>query len=189
MKRMSDFEHLELRTKRLRLRPLGQRDAPAVLSIRSNPIVMRYHTSPPWEKIEQAVALIERDLAAMQSGEYLNLGLERIEDHALIGACTFFDLNKQCRRAEIGYELHHDAWGRGYMHEALVALLGYGFSTMKLNRVEADIHPGNINSAKSLERLGFQKEGYLRERWIVGDEVSDSALYGLLHSEWRAPER
>jgi hypothetical protein len=39
-------------------------------------------------------------------------------------------------------------------------------------------------SARSLERLGFRKEGYLRERWIVGTEVSDSALYGLLLSDW-----
>jgi ribosomal-protein-alanine N-acetyltransferase len=36
-----------------------------------------------------------------------------------------------------------------------------------------------------LERLGFQKEGFLPERWIVADEISDSALYGLLKSDWK----
>ena len=71
------------------------------------------------------------------------------------------------------------------MHEALVALLAFGFGELGLNRVEADIDPRNRASARSLERLGFRQEGHLRERWIVGSEVSDSALYGLLASDWR----
>ena len=70
------------------------------------------------------------------------------------------------------------------MHEALRALLDFGFGELDLNRIEADIDPRNSASARTLERLGFTKEGYLRERWIVGDEVSDTALYGLLRREW-----
>jgi ribosomal-protein-alanine N-acetyltransferase len=182
---MSEFENLLLRTERLLLRPLRASDAPAIFAIRSNATVMRYHTSPPWTDRELAVSFVARNVAAMQSGEYLSLGLECQDNQSLIGTCCFFDINKQCKRAEIGYELLHDAWGKGFMHEALVALLGYGFSSLKFNRVEADIHPDNVNSAKSLERLGFHKEGYLRERWIVGDEISDSLLYGLLQSDWR----
>jgi RimJ/RimL family protein N-acetyltransferase len=75
------------------------------------------------------------------------------------------------------------------MHEALTALLEFAFGDLDLNRVEADIDPRNVASARSLERLGFHKEGHLRERWIVDGEVSDSSLYGLLRSEWtlRAP--
>jgi RimJ/RimL family protein N-acetyltransferase len=71
------------------------------------------------------------------------------------------------------------------MHEALQALLEFGVGELDLNRIEADIDPRNSASARTLERLGFTKEGYLRERWIVGDEVSDTAIYGLLRREWR----
>ena len=77
------------------------------------------------------------------------------------------------------------AWGKAFMDEALRALLNYGFTELKLNRVEADVDTRNEASKKTLERLGFSMEGYLRERWIVGDEISDSALYGLLHRDWR----
>jgi len=56
---------------------------------------------------------------------------------------------------------------------------------LRLNRIEADIDPRNVASAGLLERLGFVREGVLRERWIVGDEASDSALYGLLASDRR----
>ena len=62
----------------------------------------------------------------------------------------------------------------------------YGFDVLNLNRVEADIDPRNDSSAKSLLRLGFSKEGDLRERWIVDGEVSDTALFGLLQREWMA---
>jgi ribosomal-protein-alanine N-acetyltransferase len=47
----------------------------------------------------------------------------------------------------------------------------------------------NTASMRSLEKLGFKHEGHLRERWIVGGEVSDSAIYGLLAREWRAATR
>ncbi len=73
------------------------------------------------------------------------------------------------------------------MDEALRGLLAYGFTELNLNRVEADIDPRNHASARSLERLGFTREGLLRERWIVDGEVSDTALYGLLRREWMKP--
>jgi RimJ/RimL family protein N-acetyltransferase len=72
------------------------------------------------------------------------------------------------------------------MHEALQGLVGYAFQTVALNRLEADIDPRNTASARTLERLGFQKEGHLRERWIVNEEISDTDLYGLLHRDWQA---
>jgi [ribosomal protein S5]-alanine N-acetyltransferase len=183
------FDQITLRTKRLLLRPLGMADAPSLFAAFSDPRVMRYWSTPPWSSLDAAHALVERDLKAMASGEYVRFGIERLEDGQLLGNCTLFKIDGQCRRAELGYGLAYSAWGNGYMHEALLALLEFGFSELKLNRVEADIDPRNEPSARSLERLGFRKEGYLRERWIVGAEVSDSALYGLLLSDWPANEK
>ena len=189
VKPVQKFDQLTLQTERLRLRPLRESDAQGIFAIRSNPTVMRYHSSPPWTTIDQAYALIAVATEALQTGDHLRLGIERKQDQALIGTCGLFHLDEQCRRAEIGYELHLDAWGKGYMHEAQWALLEYAFSDLALNRIEADIHPANIASAKSVERLGFRKEGHLRERWIVGGEVSDSIIYGLLASDWRSTRK
>ncbi len=72
------------------------------------------------------------------------------------------------------------------MNEALRTLVDHAFGTLNLNRLEADIDPRNHASAKTLERLGFQQEGHLRERWIVGDEISHTAFYGLLRREWES---
>lgn len=176
---------LSIYTRRLLLRPLVPTDEAALFGIFSDAEVMRYWSTPPWASIDQARAFIERDAKGLDSGQHLRLGIVTQDEGLLIGQCTLFGIVPGCRRAEIGYCLARSRWGKGYAHEALQALLGYGFDTLNLNRIEADIDPRNTGSARALQRLGFSKEGYLRERWIVAGEVSDSAVYGLLRRDWK----
>ena len=185
---MPSFDQTTLRTQRLLLRPLRESDAPTLFGIFSDRRVTRYLSRPPWDTIDQALDLIAKDQQSLASGAYARFGIERIHGEELIGECSLFNLIERCRRAEVGYVLAFGAWGHGYMGEALISLLRFGFSQLMLNRVEADIDPRNAPSAKSLERLGFKKEGHLRERWIVGNEVSDTDLYGLLLSDWKSGE-
>jgi RimJ/RimL family protein N-acetyltransferase len=185
---MHSFAEVTLRTTRLLLHPLGETDADVLFDIFSDPLVMRYWSSPAWTSVRQASEIIERDRIEMTAGEHLRLGITIAEKKLLIGTCSLFNINEQCRRAEMGYGLAASAWGKGYMTEALEALLHYAFKSMHFNRIEADIDPRNEASAKILLRLGFRKEGYLRERWIVNGDVSDSELYGLLRKEWEERE-
>lgn len=180
----TSFEHLELHTERMHLRGFAEQDAQAVLAIYADPEVMRYGSTLPWTAMAQAHEFIAKHRGFMAEGSSLRLAMFSKEDGVLLGDCSLFNWSQQCRRAEIGYGLARAAWHRGFMGEALQALLAYGFGTMDLNRVEADIDPRNQASAKTLERLGFKREGFLPQRWIVGEEVSDSALYGLLRSDW-----
>jgi RimJ/RimL family protein N-acetyltransferase len=180
------FATLTLHTERLLLRPLQTSDAADLLSLFADPLVMRYWSSSPWTDICQAEAMIERDLSTLHQGEHLRLGMVLMSTRRLIGTVSLFNFMPQCRRAKIGYGPASTAWGKGLMHEALTALVDYAFGELTLNRLEADIDPRNTASARSLERLGFSREGYLRERWIVDGVVSDTALYGLLQREWHA---
>lgn len=183
---MIRFDQLLLQTPRLLLRPLLATDAPAVYAMHADPVTLRYWSTPPWADPALADELIARDLAAMAAGDYIRLGLQRRDDGRLIGLCTLFAFYLPSRRCEIGYILARDCWGQGCMHEALLVLLDYGFGMLGLNRIEADIDPRNAGSQRTLNRLGFQREGLLRERWIVSGEVSDTALHGLLRRDWLA---
>jgi len=71
------------------------------------------------------------------------------------------------------------------MREALQALLTYAFEVLDLRRIEADVDPRNTASIQILERLGFQREGFLRERWEVNGEIQDALFYGLIRREWK----
>ncbi len=184
---MQPFDTLTLDTPRLHLRPLRASDAEALFRMHADPQVMRFWSTPPWACIEQAEAMIETDREALPAGRHLRLALTlRDGGDVLVGTGSLFNFLETSRRGEIGYVLAREVWGRGLMHEALTALVSFAFGTLNLNRLEADIDPRNNASAKSLARLGFVQEGFLRERWIVGDEVSDTALFGLLRSEWQA---
>lgn len=176
----------DLVTSRLQIRRLAMADAPSFFAIFSNAEVMRYWSSPPLTGIAQAEEKIASILAHYESGDLFQLGVIRKSDAQMIGTCTIHQIHLQNRRAEVGYALGRPYWGHGYMNEAMRTMVDHAFGPLQLHRLEADIDPRNEGSAKSLERLGFAREGYLRERWIVDDEVSDSALYGLLAREWMA---
>jgi [ribosomal protein S5]-alanine N-acetyltransferase len=179
---------LPIVTDRLVLRPPEGSDAQALLAIFSDPEVTRYWATPPWTTTEQAVARIEQDRKNLDEGSAVSLVLQPADGGAILGRVALFAFVEGSQRAELGYVLARRAWGKGLNHEALRAFLGYGFSQLALRRVEADIDPRNERSARTLERLGFTREGYLRERWVVGGEVSDTALYGLLSKDWYATQ-
>lgn len=199
-----------LSSARVKLCWLEERDAPALFDIFSNEKVMRYWSSLPWTDESQAVAYIRRIHESFAAGALYQWGVARsvcgetgdsnvasreadAQDDAgspgrarIIGTCTLAGIDLRNRRAEIGFILRHDCWGRGLMREAAGALLDFAFGEMNLHRIEADTDPRNTPSITLLEKLGFQREGLLRERWLVGDEVTDTVFYGLLAREWGA---
>ena len=177
----------QIATARLLLRPIAVADAAALFAIMSDPATMRYWSTPPWTGMSQADAFVNAAQVQTPDGLDVLFGIDLRASGLLVGTCTLFDVVAPSRRAEIGYLLDRRHWGQGVMSEAVTALLSFGFGAMALNRVEADIDPRNLGSARLLERLGFVREGLLRSRWIVSGEASDSAIYGLLASEWKEP--
>ena len=115
-------------------------------------------------------------------------GIERRSDGQLIGTCGLFKWNRAWRNCTLGYELVRDAWGQGYMREALRSALAWGFEQMALNRVDAQIHPENTPSLKLVERLGFVHEGRLRECGYWLGAYHDLLQYGLLRRDHAARE-
>jgi ribosomal-protein-alanine N-acetyltransferase len=103
-----------------------------------------------------------------------------------LGNAGFWRLVKPHFRAEIGYVLTPERWGQGVMPEALGAILQFGFETIGLHTVEANIDPDNTSSRRVLEKLGFIREGYLRESYYEPEQArfTDTALYSLLASDW-----
>jgi RimJ/RimL family protein N-acetyltransferase len=137
-----------------------------------------------WKLVDEAHQRIARDVEKMAAGEYVRLAVERREDPRVLGEVLLFNFSSTSRRAELGYALARSAWGAGYIREALPPLVEFGFDELGLNRLHATIDPRNSASAHVLERLGFRREGTLRENSIMRGEVSDDGIYGLLRSEW-----
>jgi RimJ/RimL family protein N-acetyltransferase len=175
-----------LESERLRLRAYRMQDLDAVYALYSDPRVMRYWSFPPWQDKAQARAYLERVLAETATGAVHAWAIADRGDDALIGTATLHSLQREQGRAEIGYSLVPERQGRGLAAEALRLLLAHAFDGLQLRRLEADVDPRNLASCRLLERLGFRREGLLRARWRVAGEDCDSAMYGLLASEYHA---
>jgi len=171
-------------TPRLVLRWISEDDIDSLYEIFSNPQVMRYWSTVPLAN-QEAAAELQREIAEGNESETMfKWGIALRDSNILIGTTTLFNLNLDNGRAELGYALGRAYWGKGYMNEALNALVLHAFEVMGLRRLEADVDPRNTASIRTLERLGFQREGFLRERWRVNGEIQDALFYGLLRREW-----
>ncbi|WP_309721334.1 GNAT family N-acetyltransferase [Armatimonas sp.] len=170
---------------RVCLRSLTDTDTQALFSYYSDPEAMRYWAWPAYTEVAQAQKLLTEAQEGSPEAGYLAWGIAQRTGNALLGTCSLYRIDLNNGRAEIGYLLGRPHWGQGLASEAVVLAIDYAFTTLGLRRLEADIDPRNVGSHKLLERLGFERDGYLRERWCVAGEISDSALYGLLAREWK----
>ena len=166
------------------MRWVSEDDVDALYDIFSDPKVTRYWSSGPLANREAAAAMRHEIADGNLKGTMWKWGLALRDSNTLIGTVTLFNLNLSNGRAEIGYAMGSAYWGKGYMNEALTALIVHAFDVVNLRRLEADVDPRNTSSVRTLERLGFQREGFLRERWHVGGELQDAFFYGLLRREW-----
>ncbi len=172
---------------RVRLRRFDEADVPSLFALYSSGEVTRFLARPRMKEVGEAQEMWKRIEAAYADGSSVQLAIERKSDGAFLGACLLFNIVVgRAARAEIGYSLLPEHWRQGYLAEALPALIDHAFGAMQLSRLEADIDPDNTASARVLERLGFRREGLLRERWLVNGAPSDSAMYGLLRAEWNS---
>jgi len=174
-----------LRAQRVVLRQLRGEDAGALVEIFSHPEVLRY-----WGGAALLSELAAREFIGSADGlraqNVLHVwGIARADDDRILGTATLAQVDIRNKRAEVGYALGRDHWGRGYMAEALPVLIRHAFDTLELHRLEADVDPRNGPSVRILERLGFQREGFLRERWVINGEIQDSLMFGLLRPDWQ----
>ncbi|MCW3127906.1 MAG: family N-acetyltransferase [Bacteroidetes bacterium] len=169
-------------TDRLILREIGYLDAGEIFVFRSDPRIMTYLDRTPDMSIEQAHQFIAHVKEAQNNNDSVMWGISLKTDHKLIGTCGFWRIEKAHHRAEIGYTLHPDHQGKGYMNEATAAVLSHGFNKMNLHSVEANVNPNNVASISLLEKNGFVKEGHFKENWFHDGKFSDSAIYSLVRS-------
>jgi len=87
-------------------------------------------------------------------------------------------------RANIGYDLQKAHWNKGYITETLKAIIDFGFFSMEINRIEAEVMQENASSERVLEKLGFVREGVLRSWMLWNNQYYDMTIYSLLKNDY-----
>jgi uncharacterized protein len=174
-----------LETPRLVVRPIADADLAGLMAINGDERVTEHLPYPAWKSAEDARAWFERMQGLQATGTAIQFVIVDKASNRPVGTCLIFRHDAGSERAEIGYVLGHAHWGKGLMQEALCALLDAAFGPLKLRRIEAEVNPRNKASCRVVARLGFTKEGLLRQRWGSGEKAYDVEAWGLLADEWR----
>jgi [ribosomal protein S5]-alanine N-acetyltransferase len=174
----------ELRTARLVLRPFVLADGPTVQRL-----------AGAWEVVDTTLNIphpypdggaeqwIGGHAELFAAGSSVIYAITLAETGELCGS-TGLHITQRDKRAEIGYWLGQPYWGQGYTSEAAAALLGYGFTTLGLNRIYATHFVRNPASGRVMQKIGMRFEGTMRQHYFARTQFEDVHCYGILREEW-----
>jgi ribosomal-protein-alanine N-acetyltransferase len=166
-----------IRTGRLLLRELRKSDAQQVLRMRANTHVNRFIARDQMAHLEDAGELIQSVVQRYRDKEAIAWAGILRDQGAIIGTCGFNKIEADNRHAEIGGELDPQYWGKGIALEAVEAIVNFGLDHMNLHTIEAKVTPANRGAIHLLEQLGFEQEGYFRQRMRYRRQFWALAVY------------
>ncbi|MGI5399123.1 GNAT family N-acetyltransferase [Streptomyces sp. CA-135486] len=134
---------------------------------------------------DEAQAMIEGAVKRAQESPRTEfyLAVARLDDDRMIGFARIAFAG--VKAGKLGYAIAADEWGHGYATDAARTLTNFAFRVLQLHRVSAAIGPENSASIALVERLGFTKEGILRDHVFTNSSWRDSVLYSVLEHEWQ----
>lgn len=167
-----------LQTQRLLLRQVVETDVQSVIKIRGNEEAMRYIPRPRAKTEEDALGVIAMLTNGIDEGKSINWAICNAQNPSEVyGIMGYVNFYPQQLKAEIGYMLHPDYWGRGYVPEAIIAVEKFGFENINIDIIEAKIDPRNDNSRKVLLRNDYQFDRLMEKTMTFEDEELDSEYY------------
>ena len=174
--------------------PISDFHAASWLEWRNQPESRRYNPfdDQSLESLKSRLAMggveLDKVMLRAEPGEYRRMAILQ-ETGEVIGTASLGGINRRMKTAELGYQLGAEFHARGLGTEMVRLFLDEVFRSADLRRVTALVHVENVASCRLLERLGFSKEGVLREHYLVEGVPADEVHYGLLRREWASRER
>jgi ribosomal-protein-serine acetyltransferase len=107
-------------------------------------------------------------------------GIVDSRDGSYIGTCGLNDIDAVNHRANLGYWIRTSQTRQGVATAATLLLAKWGFMVVKLCRIEILVATGNKRSQRVAEKVGAQREGVLRNRLKIGDDLHDAIMYSLI---------
>jgi ribosomal-protein-alanine N-acetyltransferase len=171
-----------IKTANLLLRPISESDIYPVWKGLSHPEVIRYY-GVSFSTLEETKAQMEwyATIEKEKTGQWW--AVCDPDDQHFYGAIGYNDIHPVHHRAEIGFWLLPEFWGKGFMPEAAQVILRYGFEEIGLHRIYAYVETENQNSKKILHKLDFALEGTMKECEMKNGEWIDLEMYALINTE------
>jgi ribosomal-protein-serine acetyltransferase len=140
----------------------------------------------PWVDHMQSVEDFRKYInsSKLRYGNHAEMGYVIMADGAMIGRLGLYNIDLTNKTASIGYWLDQQWLGKGIITRCCKAVVDDGFSRLQLNRIEIRAATENYKSQAIPERLGFKKEGIIRQGEFVNSRFVDLLVYSMLKQEW-----
>jgi len=189
---MSPLPNTVLYSPRFTLQPFRRRDVGAVdeAVLASLPELARFL---PWatDHYTRSVTqqFIRESAGAWSEGRAYDFAIRRdVQPDHHLGNVSIWYVSRANSVGEVGYWVRTDATSKGICTEAVARILRFGFEDLDLHRIVVRIAVGNLASERVAEKLGFNREGTLRDDVRVGADWLDHSIWGLLDREWRTEQ-
>ncbi len=166
-----------IKTARLTLRKVLPDDAEMVYVWMGDPEVCKYERWKPHTDAGYTRGYIHAVFDGYQSERLYHWGIEL--NGRLIGSVSIVNVDDNDQKALLGYCLAREFWSHGYTTEAVQAVLGYMFTEIGLNRIEASHSVNNTASERVLQKVGMILEGHAKDYYFCNSGFQDSNLYGI----------
>ena len=181
---------MEIKTKRLLLRPLRKGDEKSIVENINNLNVSKWLLVVPYPyKNKEALSWIKRNRAKWKrkKNEDYTFGIELKETEKVIGGIGIHQIDNFQKKAEVGYWLGEKYWNKGLGSESLNEIIKFGLRKLNVKRLEALVFVGNPSSGRLLEKFGFRNEGHKRKsaRCKADGKIKDEYIYGLLKEDFK----
>ncbi len=169
---------------KIQLLPYKEEYFPLVLKWRDQPLSVKHNPLMPLNIEKLRAGLLEEGFNLRNLKDFKKFRFFIEANGEVCGSISLKEINLMMNNAEIGYQVGEDFHGRGIMTAALRILLDRIFEQTELRRIMAFVHDQNVASCRVLEKLGFHKEGLLREHFIINGKPANEFLFALLKSDW-----
>ena len=173
-----------LETPRLLLRRLRVSDYLDMYEYSSLDEVTEYLLWYPHKDEDYTYRYLEHVQSEYRTGDFYDWAVVYKADDKMIGTCGFTSFDLPNNSAEIGYVINPEYWGIGIAAEAALAVIEYGFTSLKLNRIEARYMCGNNKSRRVMEKCGMSFEGIIRSALYNKNEYKDVGVCAILSREY-----
>src|SRR4051812_49354264 len=114
-----------LETERLRLEPLTEFDVEKMFPIMGHPDVMAYWDMPETDDPDLLAEVVRGQIEDMRGARAVHWGMRTLASSEFLGCCDLTEIDRRHRRAEVGFMLGRDAWGKGYALEAMRTVIAF----------------------------------------------------------------
>ena len=173
-----------LETERLLLRKVEMRDAEDMFEYSKDPLVAQHVLWDAHTDLGDTRGYLRYMIRKYRMGEPSSWGIVEKSTGKVVGTIGYMWYQRDNNACEVGYSLARQHWNKGYMTEALSALLDYTFGELRFNRVEAQHETDNGASGAVMRKCGMIKEGTLRQRLYNKGRYVDVDLYAVLRGEY-----